>query len=408
MNAIQTNCPPVLPTAELFKLDDLLVPDRRAEWETLLRTFDHPNKLQQSPEWLEHQQSIGAGEQFSAVGMRDIEGRLYGLVPLGFGHWNLDYSLKVINLWRTRLCCINILGSLPLLPPNVQTYDKVFQCIHNSFPHYDCILMRMLPTDSFLYRYLHESKFISDHFLCYVPDGLNVNHFISLPASFEEYLTKFNSKKRYNLKRQIRMLREHGGGRLSMRRIEQSRDVPFFVDGADYVVQRSWQGARSGEELIDRGQKWQRMLTDLADRGILRSYLLLCADKPCAYVLGYQFRGVFYYVQIGYDQALSQYSPGTSLLYMLIEDLIVYNKASLLTFGFGDNNYKQEFGNLRSQDALMILLRKNGLNRSRRFFHSAFRKTGQSLRKYLRRCKSSFSRIKELAAFRSSKKTDRS
>lgn len=204
------------------------------------------------------------------------------------------------------------------------------------------------------------------------------------------------------------MLREHGGGRLSMRRIEQSRDVPFFVDGADYVVQRSWQGARSGEELIDRGQKWQRMLTDLADRGILRSYLLLCADKPCAYVLGYQFRGVFYYVQIGYDQALSQYSPGTSLLYMLIEDLIVYNKASLLTFGFGDNNYKQEFGNLRSQDALMILLRKNGLNRSRRFFHSAFRKTGQSLRKYLRRCKSSFSRIKELAAFRSSKKTDRS
>jgi CelD/BcsL family acetyltransferase involved in cellulose biosynthesis len=126
-------------------------------------------------------------------------------------------------------------------------------------------------------------------------------------------------------------------------------------------------------------------VADLADRGILRSYLLMAGEKACAYVLGYHFRDVFYYVKVGYDQAFAASSPGTGLLYLLIKDLIENTSARRLNFDYGDAAYKREFGNVHGEDATVLLLRKTLSNRLRRQAHEAYTGT-------IRRMKTWFSR----------------
>jgi CelD/BcsL family acetyltransferase involved in cellulose biosynthesis len=89
-------------------------------------------------------------------------------------------------------------------------------------------------------------------------------------------------------------------------------------------------------------------------------------------VLGYQYRDVYYYAQVGYDQTYASSSPGTGLLYLLIKDLIENTSAKRLSFDYGDAGYKREFGNVHAEDATVLLMRKTFSNRLRRHFHGAF------------------------------------
>jgi hypothetical protein len=402
MNANPTCSSPLTFSPTLFSLSELLAPERRASWEGLLETYSHPNSLYQSPGWFEHKQATGSGDKLFLVGLTDGAERLAGLVPLAQGQWNLDYSLKALRVWRTKLRCLSVLGSVPLVPPDTEAHDRVFRAIHDRFPRCDCLMMRMVPTDSFLWRYLNGSSYVKERFAPYVPDGRNTNHFIALPDSFDAYLNKFGPKKRYNLKRQVRLLRDHAAGQLTFRRIERGEDVPFFLNAADGVARRSWQGARAPKEVINADEQWHRELLDLAERGLLRSYVLLSGHSPCAYVLGYQAGHVYHYVQIGYDQNFSRFSPGTVLLYLLIEDLIIHHKPGLVTFGFGDNAYKQQFGNVQVEGAHVILLKKNLLNGTRRLLHSSFRRVGSALRRQLGSGRWLLASARRLVASRSS------
>ena len=126
-------------------------------------------------------------------------------------------------------------------------------------------------------------------------------------------------------------------------------------------------------------------LIDLADRDILRSYLLMAGDKACAYVLGYQFKDVYYYAQVGYDSAFAAASPGTGLLYLLIKDLIENTSARRLCFDYGDAAYKREFSNVHGEDATVLLLRRSIPNHLRCSAHAAFCSTVRKMKSWLGR-----------------------
>jgi CelD/BcsL family acetyltransferase involved in cellulose biosynthesis len=354
--------------------EEALAPGLREEWAALLDAYPRPNNLHPSPPWIEHKLEAGERDCISLLGCRGPGGELQALVPLARGTWALDYGLKLRTFWKTRLRCAHVLGSQLLAPPDADLYDRLFDALHVHCADADCVLLRCVPTSSFLWKYLNESRLIRQRFLLYTPDGPSWNHCATIPGSFGEYLSRFNSKKRYNLKRQVKLLREHGGGRLELRRVEQPGDVPAFLGAAAQIASRSWQGAAAVEDVIACDARWSGMLTDLAQRDLLRCYLLTSGDTPCAFVLGYQLGGTYHYAQIGYDQQFAAFSPGTVLLYLLVEDLTAYRKASLLHFGFGDTPYKREFGDVRSHDALVLLLRATFRNRVRRAGHSLFRR----------------------------------
>ena len=120
---------------------------------------------------------------------------------------------------------------------------------------------------------------------------------------------------------------------------------------------------------------------------MLRSYLLRCGERPCAFVLGYQHGDVYHYAEIGYDRDFTNFSPGMVLYYLLVRDLFAHRPPSTLNFGRGDADYKQRFGNVQREDVSIFLMRKTHRNRLRVGSHSAFRSFVSAARRAVRRVK---------------------
>ena len=196
-------------------------------------------------------------------------------------------------------------------------------------------------------------------------------------------LSRFSHKKRYNLNRQVRLLREHCSGNMKLLRVESPQQVDDFVRAARAVSGRSWQFKHNVPQNIDAETK-VRELTDLAQRGILRSYLLMCGDRPSAFVIGYQYRGVYHYSDVAYHEDLARFSPGSVLLYLLIEDLIEHHRPVHVNLGVGDADYKSQFANHQANYISLLLLRKNPLNRLLITAHRAYRRVGTGLKSILR------------------------
>jgi CelD/BcsL family acetyltransferase involved in cellulose biosynthesis len=98
----------------------------------------------------------------------------------------------------------------------------------------------------------------------------------------------------------------------------------------------------------------------------------MAGDIPCAFVVGYQYAGVYHYAELGFDEAFAEYSPGTVLLYLLLEALHQRQRPELLNFGVGDASYKLRFGNVERFDASCLLLKSSVANRLLTEPHRAF------------------------------------
>ena len=147
-------------------------------------------------------------------------------------------------------------------------------------------------------------------------------YLIDLRDGFDQYLGAMSGKTRYTLRKKVRVLREHGGGRLECRRVEAEDQVEAFLEAGERVHSRSWQGRKLwASNYNHESHLVGPELKGLARAKILRSYLLECGGEPCAYVVGYQFDGVYHYMEPRFDEVLGRRSPGTVLLYLLLEDL---------------------------------------------------------------------------------------
>src|SRR5262249_23742830 len=143
-------------------------------------------------------------------------------------------------------------------------------------------------------------------------------------------------KKRYNLKRQVRVLRGHCGGRLELHRFEsphQLDDLFGAVDGPVSSVGLSGWG-ESGPLAARR-----HGAGSLARRRLAPVYLLTCAGRPCAALEGLQYRGVYHVDGIPRDRRLDRFSPGSTAFHMVIEDLIRDTVIAKVDLGFGEPVY---------------------------------------------------------------------
>lgn len=359
------------------------LPNLRQEWQKLLESSESLDLLYQSPQWFDHLAATDPDDIRLVLGVAQNDaGSLVGIVPIRVDRYNLKFDISSYSLWRTTLRRASILGSQPLLPPDKKLYYRLFTAILENIPECDCIYMDSVPTDSFLWQYLERTRGNRDLGMLYVPDGIRPYHSILLPPTFEEYLLKFHRKKRHTLKSKVKMLRELGGGKLTMLRVDSEDQIQTFLKGAVSVARHSWQQKRLGTR-IDNSRQRHSTLSDLAGRGLLRSYLLICGDTPCAFLLGYQFRDVCHFVEVAYDQSFAKFSPGTVLFYLLIEDLIHHNPQHRVNFGIGHASYKRQFSNVHSEDASVLILRNNFLNKIRRTAHSLFRSCVSAIKRQM-------------------------
>jgi hypothetical protein len=174
---------------------------------------------------------------------------------------------------------------------------------------------------------------------------------IRFPENGEQYWGQFSRKTRYNLRRAAKKL-DH-----TLAPVTEASQVVDFLAKVHQVEQKTWQ-ARRLRVRFKNSPRERRFWEGIASLGALRSYLLEQKGQPLAFVLGIQWNGCFIYYDIGYDAAYAQYSPGTVLLFRLLEDLIARTPPRLFDFGFGDADYKQLFGNHQTLSGSVLLVRR--------------------------------------------------
>jgi CelD/BcsL family acetyltransferase involved in cellulose biosynthesis len=354
-----------------YRVETLTWPEARRDeklveaWEACLQRIPHP--LMASPEWVDHLATTRASA-IALLVVRCVDGRIAGVVPAARHRVFLRRESRSHGAATSKLAVASILGSVPPVPEDGGLVLEIVAGALAAFPDCDAVYFDALPLDSRCLR-LFDRRAPARSFLPYRPYPDRAAHSLELGASLEDFLGQKTAKSRYKLRRVLAELDQRGTVEVACYR--SSEQVDGFVREAAEVQRRSWQHADVPELLGDEART-RRELHDLARRGLLRSYLLRCGDAPCAFVIGFQGRGIYHYWEVGYDADFAEHSPGMVLLYRLLEDLFLVDRPKLVDFGKGDDGYKRRFATHSTAVTSILLLRPTLWNAVRIRAHEVF------------------------------------
>jgi len=316
------------------------------------RAGDDRIPLPRKPEWLLHHHHDKL-QQLGAFLLSDKNG-FKGFAPFLVQNRRLKCFVGELNVLSFGLRCVRFLGT-PDFPADNSVFDQLLmRAVELNGVH--GIFFECLRTDSFLWSYLQHST-MTRKLMPYIPQK-PVEHFlISMPASFDEYMGKFSSKTRNTLLRRIRKLERAVEGKLRLERITEESQVDEFVNNAVTISKKTYQWHLLGLGLREP----DRMKTDLkfqTGRGWARCYLLWCDKTPTAFMLCRQDHVACYYIDVGFDPDWTQYSAGTVLQLLVLQDLFMFNKPAVFDFGSGAGEHKRLFGNMSYEEADVYLFQR--------------------------------------------------
>jgi uncharacterized membrane protein YkvA (DUF1232 family) len=344
----------ILPASEVSR-----EPCIRAMWDRLLDQNTGVTLFYESPEYFDHLAQQRADCAFLAIVEAD-DGEPIGIVPIRKSPVSLKFELGKYYFADASLPGVRILGGAMLAPQSRDVFALVFRKIAQVFPDCDAVEVAGLPTTSILWEFLRHNRSLNGDFTLYVPDGARVCHRARVPASYADYLGSFRRKKQYNLKRQIRRLDHFGNGSLTLHRIERASDVKYFQDACISLGCHARRGgALSETEMLD-----------LAERGLLLSYVLSVNGKPCALAFGTRFRDTLILHHFGHDVEIGHLSPGTVLQTLMMRDLAEHKLARIIDYGFGEPRYR--LTNELDTRASVIMVRRGLLNECLIGAHSSY------------------------------------
>jgi hypothetical protein len=153
---------------------------------------------------------------------------------------------------------------------------------------------------------------------------------VDLQGSFAEYLKKFSKKSRGNLQRTVKRFTQGSNGRGPLREFRSSPEISEFRDIAVAISHASYK--RDLGWGFQESEKFALQLEIDAAAGRVRGYVLMSDDQPAAYVFCRIDHDVIVYKHIGYDERFTHKSPGTALLYLILQRLFDEGEFRLLDF----------------------------------------------------------------------------
>lgn len=328
----------------------------REGWERLLSDNNEGTLFYQSPPYFDHLASCICGDEVFLAIAECGNRNLRGVVPLRRTATTLDFEAKDQYFLRISFSGLKILGGNLLLPPDL--YDAMFSRLTSSFSDCNIIEIRGIRTESALWDYLNKNPSWQRQFMLYAPDGPRWCHTINVPDSYEDYISLFKRKKRYNLTRQVRCMEQWSNGRLSLHRVRATADLQV-LQKALFILGRDENG------LDDKA------IFDLAQRGLLLTYVLQSGTRPCALAFGTIFKDTLLIHVFKHDRQLDHLSPGTVLHILLIKDLIEAKLVRRIDYGFGEPKSRLSTG--QEERITVFLIRKTLLNSLAVMAHKTFR-----------------------------------
>ena len=153
---------------------------------------------------------------------------------------------------------------------------------------------------------------------------------VDLQGSFAEYIKKFSKKSRGNLQRAAKKF-EKGTDSVaavlefrSRSEIITFRDIAIAISDASYKSGLGWG--------FPKDESFAREIELDAVAGRVRGYVLVSGRQPAAYVFCRIDHDIIVYKHIGYDKRFAHSSPGTVLLYLMLQRLFKEGEFRLLDF----------------------------------------------------------------------------
>ena len=344
-------------------------------WHRLLSESSSHEKIYQSPSYYEYLQRTNDGRDH--IELLSIScastGNIIGIVPLRFREQPISFGLGNKTIFSPRLSSIILLGSSPLLPPIPLLWEQVVDYIFAKFPSSSALSMPTLREEDSAFSIIKSIAVFNSGFKIHVLHGWRNSHVIPLPESFERYLQQFSAKKRFNINRQIRMLRENGQGILHLERIEHPEQVSKLVLARDEMATQT---------LIDKSISNEKYFA-LAQHGLLLSYILISGDQPVGVIMGTRSARTLHIHNILQDESLKRYSVGTSILHLAIEDLIKSLNYAFIDLGYSNPIHTYKSSNLTEQRGHVLLYRNTIRNKSLLLSHRLFETILHKIKKKL-------------------------
>lgn len=209
-----------------------------------------------------------------------------------------------------------------------------------------------------LYRVLVEDAEVARRYLV-LETGPRYEHlYIQMPGDYAAFLAQLGTRSRKSLQYSQRKLAKHFNNEVVVRCASAVEDVADYVRDAIAVSKQTYQWHLLGLGLRDERALTKR-LEFAARKGWLRSYVLYCAGAPVAFMLGYLYRGTYYYIDVGYATTWKDWSVGSVLQLYVMEDLLnLAQPPAVFDFSTGYGPHKARFGNRSEQQVDLIVARR--------------------------------------------------
>jgi len=320
------------------------------EWQALLEAGAGPEPIYQSPEFLRYIRATSRDPaEVEILTVRDAgDGRLLALTPIRYR--DLAMGLQVRH-WRLKLGSLHVgtvMGSAVLGEESPAVLEGMVRFLLAQRPRVVGLSLPALPRQSLGHLSLHTLAGSQRDLGACVLNGWRECHKIPLPGDFNAYLAQFGSKHRYNLKRQIRLLREHAP--LELLRVDQAEAVGQLAAAIERLA------PPEVKAVLISNEKFAVM----ARQGLLRCYVLQSGAVPVAALVATQYGGTLHLHNVLTDPAMLRFSIGTSILYLAIEDLCSEGRFNTIDLGYSSPSHSHQSSN-RVEMRGHLLLYKSSL-----------------------------------------------
>lgn len=204
-------------------------------------------------------------------------------------------------------------------------------------PQADGILIRALPHE----RYPPGVRKLKDA-VQYVPRH-ETTYLVTIQGEFETYLSRhFSAKSRQNLKRSVRKFKAKNHDMPVLEIFTEPDQMQNFLEQASAISEKTYQTRLLDVGLQNTPQR-QRHLSETAKAGNARAYVLKLNGQAIAFAWCRRSQEKLVYDIIGYLPEYAHDSPGTVLLFLILEDLFATKAYPALDFSTGRALYKEMF-----------------------------------------------------------------
>lgn len=198
--------------------------------------------------------------------------------------------------------------------------------------------------------------FCFDHQVLRYAPRYGERYVVDLDRPFTEYLNKFSAKSRNTLKRKVKKVNHTNRQVSTIQEYRTPSEIKAFRDIAITISHRSYKRELGWGFREDRG--FARQLEADASVDLVRGYVLSVDDEPAAYVFCRIDHDVIVYKHLAHDERFTQRSPGTVLLYLMLERLCTQSEFRLLDFdGLERYGYKEFFATRAVRCARVVWFR---------------------------------------------------